>query len=259
VGPPQPSGAREAPAERRARRTKVRRGEPATRTRARSARRSAPLRWTHPQVSGGDIEEVTPDPIPNSEVKLLGADGTARATWWESRTPPGFFPEACAQPPCAQAFFFFSVRLVHRQALPPGAPGVVAGRAVRPRASAPERRPPAGVRSTSRGRMPARTGIRTSGEVRGPTCWPIFQLYTARSTQQRERAIGFQRKGAKTKRRKKTSKEFYSCSITTTDVERSADNDPGWFVRRDLRLFAPPRLCAFALKSEIQAAPTTDR
>ena len=33
-----------------------------------------------PKVSGGDIEEVTPDPIPNSEVKLLGADGTARAT-----------------------------------------------------------------------------------------------------------------------------------------------------------------------------------
>ena len=34
-------------------------------------------RRTHPQVSGGDIEEATPDPIPNSEVKLLGADGTA--------------------------------------------------------------------------------------------------------------------------------------------------------------------------------------
>jgi hypothetical protein len=33
----------------------------------------------------------TPDPIPNSEVKLSGADGTARATWWESRTLPGFF------------------------------------------------------------------------------------------------------------------------------------------------------------------------
>ena len=32
------------------------------------------------QVSGGDIEEATPDPIPNSEVKLLGADGTARVT-----------------------------------------------------------------------------------------------------------------------------------------------------------------------------------
>jgi hypothetical protein len=34
----------------------------------------------HPQFSGGDIEEAIPDPIPNSEVKLLGADGTARAT-----------------------------------------------------------------------------------------------------------------------------------------------------------------------------------
>jgi len=33
-----------------------------------------------PKVSGGDIEEVTPDPIPNSEVKLFGADGTARET-----------------------------------------------------------------------------------------------------------------------------------------------------------------------------------
>ena len=32
------------------------------------------------QVSGGDIKEATPDPFPNSEVKLLGADGTARET-----------------------------------------------------------------------------------------------------------------------------------------------------------------------------------
>ena len=61
--------------------------------------RSTQLFWTlrgsraHPQISGGDIEEVTPDPIPNSEVKLLGADGTAGATQWESRTPPGFFPQ----------------------------------------------------------------------------------------------------------------------------------------------------------------------
>ncbi len=36
--------------------------------------------WTQPKISGGDIEEVIPDPIPNSEVKLLGADGTARET-----------------------------------------------------------------------------------------------------------------------------------------------------------------------------------
>ena len=44
-----------------------------------------------PKVSGGDFEEATPDPIPNSEVKLFGADGTAREAVWESRTPPGFF------------------------------------------------------------------------------------------------------------------------------------------------------------------------
>ncbi len=47
------------------------------------------------QISGGDSEEVPPDPIPNSEVKLFSADGTARETWWESRTSPGFiFPRA---------------------------------------------------------------------------------------------------------------------------------------------------------------------
>ena len=44
-----------------------------------------------PQISGGVLEEATPDPIPNSEVKLLGADGTAREAVWESRTLPGFF------------------------------------------------------------------------------------------------------------------------------------------------------------------------
>lgn len=42
-----------------------------------------------PSFSGGDIEKAIPDPIPNSEVKLLGANGTARATVWESRTLPG--------------------------------------------------------------------------------------------------------------------------------------------------------------------------
>ena len=42
-----------------------------------------------PKFSGGDLEEATPDPISNSEVKLLGADGTAGEALWESRTPPG--------------------------------------------------------------------------------------------------------------------------------------------------------------------------
>ena len=54
-----------------------------------------------PQVSGGDLEEATPDPIPNSEVKLLGADGTAREAVWESRTLPGFF---CGRGACRRAF-----------------------------------------------------------------------------------------------------------------------------------------------------------
>ena len=31
-----------------------------------------------PTDSGGDVEEAIPDPISNSEVKLLRADGTAR-------------------------------------------------------------------------------------------------------------------------------------------------------------------------------------
>src|SRR5580700_2196597 len=55
-----------------------------------------------PKVSGGVFEEATPDPIPNSEVKLLGADGTAREAVWESRTLPGFFPES----PLRRALFF---------------------------------------------------------------------------------------------------------------------------------------------------------
>ena len=37
---------------------------------------------------GGHSEEETPVPIPNTEVKLFSADGTARETEWESRTPP---------------------------------------------------------------------------------------------------------------------------------------------------------------------------
>ena len=37
---------------------------------------------------GGNVGRVTPDPIPNSEVKPIRADGTAGAALWESRTPP---------------------------------------------------------------------------------------------------------------------------------------------------------------------------
>ena len=53
-------------------------------------RNTAPKSWRgRPNISGGYIEEAIPDPISNSEVKLFGADGTARATLWESRTLPG--------------------------------------------------------------------------------------------------------------------------------------------------------------------------
>ena len=40
---------------------------------------------------GGNSKEETPVPIPNTEVKLFCADGTAREAEWESRTPPKIF------------------------------------------------------------------------------------------------------------------------------------------------------------------------
>jgi hypothetical protein len=39
--------------------------------------------------SGDFVGRVTPVPIPNTEVKPAGADGTARVTVWESRKSPG--------------------------------------------------------------------------------------------------------------------------------------------------------------------------
>ena len=52
----------------------------------------------HPQVlcflhnlAGDNSKEATPDPIPNSAVKLFCVDGTAWAAAWESRTSPAFF------------------------------------------------------------------------------------------------------------------------------------------------------------------------
>ena len=40
---------------------------------------------------GGYCLEETPDPIPNSAVKLKDANGTAGAAPWESRSPPGLW------------------------------------------------------------------------------------------------------------------------------------------------------------------------
>ena len=42
-------------------------------------------------LAGDNSEEATPDPIPNSEVKLFSVDGTAWVTVWESRSLPAFF------------------------------------------------------------------------------------------------------------------------------------------------------------------------
>ena len=42
-------------------------------------------------TSGDHSEGVTPDPIPNSEVKPSRADGTTRENVWESRSLPELF------------------------------------------------------------------------------------------------------------------------------------------------------------------------
>src|SRR5689334_10507412 len=57
----------------------------------RRSRPPAPAgRASHFVFPGDNTGEVTPVPIPNTEVKLSRADGTAGATLWESRTSPGF-------------------------------------------------------------------------------------------------------------------------------------------------------------------------
>ena len=65
-----------------------------------------PRRGKEKAFSGGYSEEDTPVPIPNTEVKLLSADGTARETAWESRTPPDFFK----RPPEFSGGLFYLVR-----------------------------------------------------------------------------------------------------------------------------------------------------
>ena len=46
-------------------------------------------RLSQSEKSGGNDGEATPVPIPNTEVKLSGVDGTWTARSWESRTLPG--------------------------------------------------------------------------------------------------------------------------------------------------------------------------
>src|SRR3954468_12268531 len=47
---------------------------------------------TSSQCYGGHGERETPGLIPNPEAKPFSADGTARGTGWESRTPPDITP-----------------------------------------------------------------------------------------------------------------------------------------------------------------------
>ena len=59
------------------------------------------------KFSGDFVGRVTPVPIPNTEVKPAGADGTARETVWESRKSPGLFkPEARESILFSRAFVF---------------------------------------------------------------------------------------------------------------------------------------------------------
>lgn len=48
---------------------------------------------------GGDSLKDPPVPIPNTEVKLQGADGTAGETRWESRSPPATPSSSRGAPP----------------------------------------------------------------------------------------------------------------------------------------------------------------
>ena len=49
------------------------------------------LAFTVTDFAGGYGDGATPVPIPNTAVKPICADGTARATGWESRTLPAIF------------------------------------------------------------------------------------------------------------------------------------------------------------------------
>ena len=60
---------------------------------------------------GGNSESVTPVPIPNTEVKPLSADGTAREAWWESRSPPILFFVVKPFPSKGRVFFAFGCSL----------------------------------------------------------------------------------------------------------------------------------------------------
>ena len=103
------------------------------------------------RFSGGYCGGVTPDPIPNSEVKPSSADGTAGETLWESRS----LPDLWAGSPLRDFRPFFYGRI------PPGARllSVVLGEPKPPQAdgSVPALEPdvPATARSAERTSSPA--------------------------------------------------------------------------------------------------------
>jgi hypothetical protein len=59
-------------------------------------------------IFGGHSEEDPPVPIPNTEVKLFSADGTAWETVWESRSPPILYQKAHIKQKCLIWAFSFS-------------------------------------------------------------------------------------------------------------------------------------------------------
>ena len=73
-------------------------------------------RYSIYKFSGDFVDRVTPVPIPNTEVKPVGADGTARETVWESRKSPGLFKEA-RESVTVLAGFCFQVPLFYVQNL----------------------------------------------------------------------------------------------------------------------------------------------
>ena len=59
------------------------------------------------QFSGDFVDRVTPVPIPNTEVKPVGADDTARLPVWESRKSPDLIQQKSSFH-VETSFFLFS-------------------------------------------------------------------------------------------------------------------------------------------------------
>ena len=78
---------------------------------------------TSSQCYGGHGERETPGLIPNPEAKPFSADGTARGTGWESRTPPDITPRNGVTASAVAPFLHFRVQVhgrLARESLPLG-------------------------------------------------------------------------------------------------------------------------------------------